>query len=60
MTCGNATVMVGILWGWFIMPVVVVGRYTSATADAQWHVLSAVCEAAMQPQAANICNSDSI
>jgi len=52
--------MVGILWGWFLMPVVVVGRYTSATADAQWHVLSAVCEAAIQSQAANTCNSGSI
>ena len=48
MTCGNATVMVGILWGWFLMPVVVVGRYTSTRTDAQWHVLVVVCEAAMQ------------
>ena len=60
MTCGNATVMVGMLWGWFLMSVVMVGGYTSATSDAQWHVLSAVYEAAMQPQAANTCNSGSI
>ena len=39
---------------------VMVGRYTSATSDAQWNVLSAVYEAAMQPQAANTCNSGSI
>ena len=52
--------MVGMLWGWFLMSVVMVGGCTNATADAQWHVLSAVCEAAMQPQAANICNSGSI
>ena len=39
---------------------VMVGRYTSATSDAQWHVLSAVYEAAMQLQAANTCNFGSI
>ena len=42
------------------MSVVVVGKHTSATADAQWHVLSVVYEAAVQPQAANTCNSGSI
>ena len=43
------------------MSVVVVGKHTSATADAQWHVLFVVCEAAMQLQAAaNTCNSGSI
>ena len=42
------------------MSVVVVGKHTSATADAQWYVLSAVCKAAMQLQAANTCNSGSI
>ena len=52
--------MVGMLWGWFLMSVVMVGGYTSATADAQWHVLSVVCEAAIQSQAANTCNSGSI
>jgi len=60
MTCGNATVIVGMLWGWFLMSVVMAGGYTSATSDAQWHVLSAVCEAAIQSQAANTCNSGSI
>ena len=52
MTCCDATVMVGDVAG--------DGRCTSATADAQWHVLSAVYEAAMQLQAANTCNSGSI
>ena len=61
MTCGNATVIVGMLWGWFLMSVVMVGGYTSTTSDAQWHVLFVVCEAAMQLQAAaNTCNSGSI
>jgi hypothetical protein len=52
MTCCDATVMVGDVAG--------DGRCTSATADAQWHVLSVVCETAIQSQAANTCNSGSI
>ena len=64
MTCCDATVMVGdgryAMVMVFLMSVGMVGGYTSATADAQWHVLSAVCKAAMQLQAANTCNSGSI